>query len=143
MQPRGPRSDVSAPVSPRPTWFSDPNGPAYRADERRVGPPLAYVGEKLRHGLACQHALLHALRGHDGDVPGATGPDGADAPADGARVMAARMAFGYQLTAYLALYNMLGSRGSEDDVDRLAATPPQDFRRWLAFVEREGSVSGA
>ena len=111
----------------RPNWFADPNGPAWRADERRVGPPLGYVGEKLGRGLVCQHALLRALR---------------DEPAGGA-FMAARLSFGYQLTAHLALYNMLGSRGSEDDVDRLVAMSTDDFRRWIAFVEREGSVSGA
>ena len=118
-------------MSPRPRWLADPNGSAYRTGERRVGPPLDYVGEKLRQGLACQHALLHALRD-----PGDGGPS------NGASAMAARLAFGYQLTAYLALYNMLGSRGSEDDVDRLVATAPEDFRRWLDFVMREGSVSG-
>ena len=129
-------------MTPRRSWTADPNGPAYRTDERRVGPPLDYVGEKLGRALSCQHALLHALRGE---------PDAADARTDAAHgaprkdasLVAARVSFGYQLTAYLALYNMLGSRGSEDDVDRLVGMPSEDFRRWLAFVEREGSVSGA
>ena len=137
-------------MSPRPRWLADPNGAAYRTGERRVGPPLDYVGEKLRQGLACQHALLHALRVPGGPDDGARS-DGASSgtssgasggPSGGASAMAARLAFGYQLTAYLALYNMLGSRGSEDDVDRLVATAPGDFRRWLDFVAREGSVSG-
>ena len=126
-------------MSPRPRWLADPNGTAYRTGERRVGPPLDYVGEKLRQGLACQHALLHALRGRGEN---ARSGSASDVPSGGASAMAARLAFGYQLTAYLALYNMLGSRGSEDDVDRLVATAPEDFRRWLDFVMREGSVSG-
>ena len=125
-------------MASRPDYFADPNGGAWRRDERRTGPPLDYVGEKLRLGLGCQHGLLHAL----GRTDDARRPDAEGASGPGVSVLAARLSFGYQLTAYLALYNMLGARGSEDELDRLVAMAPEDFRRWLAFVAREGSVSG-
>ena len=129
----------------RPDYFADPNGGAYRRDERRTGPPLDYVGEKLRQGLGCQHALLHALGdARAGTAAGAERARAAEEPSEpGPSALAARLSFGYQLTAYLALYNMLGARGSEDELDRLVAMAPEDSRRWLAFVAREGSVSGA
>ena len=141
-------------MTKRARWFADPNGPAYRTGEHRVGPPLDYVGEKLRRGLECQHGVLHALSraaaaaGRDGAGgavdAGAGAKSGGAAPAPSFEVLAAaaRIAFDYQLTAFLALYNTLGAKGDADAVDRLAAMTPDAFRRWLGFVEREGSVTG-
>lgn len=126
-------------------WFADPNGPAWRTGERRTGPPLSYVGEKLGHGLECQHGIMHGLARAAACAP-APAPGAHDAARDGPSLevleSAARIAFDYQLTAYLALYNMLGSKGGHEEVDRLARMTTTEFRRWLAFVEREGSVTG-
>ena len=136
-------------MTKRARWFADPNGAAYRTGEHRVGPPLDYVGEKLRRGLECQHGVLHALSraaagddraGRSAGVGSAAGD--AAAPSFEVLAAAARIAFDYQLTAFLALYNTLGAKGDADAVDRLAAMAPDAFRRWLGFVEREGSVTG-
>ncbi len=132
-------------MPPGPDLYADPNGSAYRRAEQRFGTPLDYVGEKLGHALVCQHALLHAAQAPPPRVAVEGEPPPSEPSAPGASrgaVMAARLSFGYQLTAYLALYNMLASRGSEEDVDRLVAMAPDDFRRWVRFVAREGSVSG-
>ena len=128
-------------------WFADPNGPAYRTGEARVGPPLDYVGEKLRRGLECQHGVLCSLRraaALEAAMPaGRPARDAAAPPSFEVLATAARIAFDYQLTALLALYNMLGAKGEPEAVDRLAAMAPDEFRRWIDFVEREGSVTGA
>jgi len=124
------------------SYFSDTNGPAYRKEERRSGPPLTYVGEKLRHGLDELHRLLTTLESADDTVDSSSEHDANRRMREDA-THAALYAFSYQITAFLALYNMLGAKGEPEAVDRLAAMTPEAFRRWIGFVEREGSVTGA
>ena len=104
--------------------FTDPNASAYVVDEPRSGPPLSYVGEKLRGALQYAHRLaLSAHAQHDVKR---------DADAT----------FRYALTAYLALYNMLGLMSDHRKVDALLELNDDEFEDWLTTVQREGSVSG-
>lgn len=122
-------------------YFADPNGPAYRTREHRSGPPLDYVAEKVHNALFELHAAVQASRRAHG-APSWTG-DGRAAPPELDDIeRSTQHAFGYQVTTFLALHNMLGAAGAPDHLARLQAMSPDDFERWLAFVEREGSVLG-
>lgn len=121
------------------------NGPAYEKSEERNGPPLSYAGEKLRYSLENCHELLKGI--------GECVPDDLPLPSryqEGAPVSAksdllqspASASFHYQITAFAALFNMLGVIKSNKDIDRLAQMSAQDFKKWLDFIEREGSVVG-
>lgn len=106
--------------------FTDPNAGAYEVEESRVGPPLAYVGEKLRCSLEHAHRSAQATRG----APEREADREADA------------AFRYGLTAYLALYNMLGLLSDPRKLDALLELDEDSFETWLDAVQREGSVDG-
>lgn len=123
------------------SYFSDTNGPAYRKEERRSGPPLTYVGEKLRHGLDELHRLLATLESAGGTVDSSSEHDANRRMREDA-AHAALHAFSYQITAFLALHNMLGAHRGYKDTERLRRMSREDFDRWLSFVEREGSVLG-
>ena len=126
-------------------YFQDPNGPAYRKQETRSGPPFDYVGEKLRNALFELHGLLKTAQ----RVRRTFSSTGAERLPQSARddldavEHSAGHAFAYQVTAFLALHNMLGATGAPDHLGRLRAVSPDDFERWLDFIEREGSVLGA
>jgi hypothetical protein len=106
--------------------FTDPNAGAYEAKETRVGPPLTYVGEKLRYSLE------HAHRAARATVEGGTDAARRDADA----------AFRYGVTAYLGLYNMLGMLIGHRKLDALLELDGAAFEDWLDTVQREGSVHG-
>jgi hypothetical protein len=106
--------------------FTHPNAGAYEAEETRVGPPLAYVGEKLRYSVEHAHRAAKATRTVRGDE--------AHREADAA--------FRYGLTAYLGLYNMLGMLSDHRKLDALLELDQDSFEVWLDTVQREGSVSG-
>ena len=106
--------------------FTDPNAGAYEVEESRVGPPLTYVGEKLRHSLEYAHRVAGTMRS---DVEHEARHD-------------AVAAFRYGLTAYLGLYNMLGMILDHRKLDALRELDDDAFEDWLDTVEREGSVTG-
>ena len=106
--------------------YSDPNGPAYQKTERRTGPPLEYVAEKLRRSLECLHEL-------HGWTPGAAGGKGGPG--------AVRSAFYYAAVAYLALHNMLALADPPEFSDRLLGMSRSEFDDWLDGIDREGSVT--
>jgi hypothetical protein len=106
--------------------FTDPNAGAYEAKETRVGPPLTYVGEKLRYSLEHAHRAARAME------EGATEAARRDADA----------AFRYGVTAYLGLYNMLGMLIDHRKLDGLLELDGDAFEDWLDTVQREGSVHG-
>lgn len=128
-------------------FLQDPNGPAYQVDQVRHGPPLEYIGEKLRSALDAQHRLLRALDTSAAGAPGSPRPaimakeDAAPVDVEAA-LHSAIAAFHYLITAYLALHNMLGSHTGPDYLQRLRSMSDEDFDRWLAFIESEGSVNG-
>lgn len=104
--------------------IGDSNAGAYQKAEARVGPPLAYVAEKLRHALE----QVHEVHGRLGD--------------DARARAAAQAAFHYALVAHLALHNMLTLAGDHSLVVRLLAMPADELERWLDAVAAEGSVTG-
>ena len=106
--------------------YRDPNGPAYQTREARVGPPLAYVAEKLGTALGDLHRAAHGDR-----VTGAgVGPE-------------LRSAFLHALVAYLALGNMLALAEDRGGLtERLLAMSHEDFEAWRWRVSQESSVTG-
>jgi hypothetical protein len=124
--------------------FREPNAGAYEKEETRKGLPLGYVGEKLRHAVVSAHETYQAI---DRDVPEnlpqpakargsaySTKHDGILSPA--------YSAFIYSMTAFLALYNMLGIISDQEKIPALLAMNHEDLSAWLDGVEREGSVHG-
>jgi hypothetical protein len=106
--------------------FTDPNAGAYETKETRVGPPLTYVGEKLRCSVEHAHRAARATK--------ADGTDAAHREADAS--------FRYGVTAYLGLHNMLGRLLDHRKLDALLDLDSDAFDEWLDTVEREGSVHG-
>ena len=126
-------------------FMRNTNGPAYGKNESRNGPPLGYVGEKLRYALENCHELIQGIE--------SCVPDNLPLPdeyQEGALISAkldllkspAWASFHYQVTAFSALFNMLGVVKSSKDIERLVQMPEKDFKKWLDFIEREGSVLG-
>lgn len=105
---------------------TDPNAGAYEAEETRLGPPLTYVGEKLRCALEHSHRAARATK--------AAGAEAAHREADAS--------FRYGVTAYLGLYNMLGMLVDHRKLDALLDLDSDSLEEWLVTVQREGSVHG-
>jgi hypothetical protein len=126
-------------------FMRNTNGPAYGKNESRNGPPLNYVGEKLRYALENCHDLL---KGIEGCVPNNLPlPDGYQEHAPISAKLdllksPALASFHCQVTAFAALFNMLGVVKSSKDIERLVQMSEKDFKKWLDFIEREGSVLG-
>ena len=106
--------------------LGDSNGPAYRTTEVRSGPPLTYVGEKLRHSLEQLHDLLRLTEQTDAT----------------SLASSAQAAFHYGLVAYLALENMLNLANDTNLIRRLPTMSRGEFLRWLDAIEAEGSATG-
>ncbi len=107
----------------------DANGPAYQKTERRTGPPLDYVAEKMRSCIEQLHASIQTLREHE------------QSKKDGLSE-SVRSAFRYAVISYLALMNMLGVANNQSIFDRLLAMSPEDLREWIDRIHIEGSVIG-
>lgn len=119
----------------------DPNAGAYERVEARRGPPLAYVGEKLKAAVVHAHALLGTLKEESGVGAGGVAAGTGTGHASMAR-HEAFATFHYSLRAFLALYNMMGMVQEDAKVRALLAMDGTAFREWLDRVEREGSVTG-
>ena len=110
--------------------FSEPNGPAYQKTETRTGPPLEYVGEKLRsclrdlHGLNRRVALLRRDSVQLDEVRDDVAP-----------------AFYHAAVAFLALYNMLALADPPSFIERLLAMSREEFDDWLDGIQLGGSVT--
>jgi hypothetical protein len=116
--------------------FTDPNAGAYEIEEARAGPPLDYIGGKLRDALEFSHRLVRGMRDPHA-LPNDTG--GLDIHA---LRRDAEATFRYALTSYLALYNMLGLISDHRKVDALLELDGDTLEEWLVRVQRQGSVSG-
>ena len=103
-----------------------PNDSAYEKEEVRVGPPLEYVAEKLRHGVEATHVVLAALRGRQGNE---------------SLIFNASYAFRSQVTAYLALNNFLALVNDEGFFERLEGYSKEQFEDWLRRIDQQGSVT--
>jgi hypothetical protein len=124
--------------------YRDPNGPAYQRREVRQGPPLGYVGQKIRNGLHATHGLIQDLQAHiPDDLPAPNAAKGN--PYSLKRdylVGPAYDSFYNGLVAFLALYNALDRVNRPNLVRDLAARSTEEFRAWLDQVERDGDVTG-
>ena len=112
--------------------ITPPNGEAYEKVELRDGSPLSYVAEKLGRAVEFSHAVYQKLEFKGADnVPNEYEPR-----------ESAGAAFRYATTAYLALYNMLGLIDDQNKFKTLEKLSPDQFRAWIAMVQREGSIHG-
>lgn len=106
------------------THYIKMGGPPYQKKEVRFGPPLDYVGEKLRTSLEQLHLLVSKL-----------------SPSENASL---HLAFYNSVVAYTALYVMLADWNSDMPglVERLTAMNDADFETWLDLVCEDGDVLG-
>lgn len=117
--------------------FRDTNGPAYQKEEKRFGPPLEYVGEKLRNSVESWHEVVQNVLEY---IPEDLSTGRLSIKKD-LLLSPAHYGFYNALVAFLALHNMLGSANSPSLVNEHASKSKDDFKLWLDFIEREGSVT--
>ena len=104
----------------------DSNDSAYEKEQVRVGPPLEYVAEKLRHGVESTHYVLAELRRQQGSE---------------SLIFNTSYAFRSQITAYLALNNFLALVNDEGFFERLEGYTKEQFEDWLSRIDQQGSVT--
>ena len=105
------------------------NGPAYEKHELRSGPPLDYVAGKMRSSLDSLRSAYLLAKENGSEF--------------GERLHLNMYAgFKYELTAYLALYNLLNMANDRALTDRLLGCSDEEFDGWLDRVRSEGSVTG-
>lgn len=124
--------------------YREPNAGAYEKEETRKGPPLGYVGDKLRRAVESAHGMYQAIdRLVPDDLPQPANVRGSaySTKQDGI-LSPAYTNFMYGLTAYLALYNMLGVIRDHQKIPALLGMGQDDFSAWLDGIESEGSVHG-
>lgn len=122
----------------------DSNGNAYIITEHRRGPPLEYVGEKIRKSLEASHSLYKdILRFVPNNLPIAPQFKESAPTTIKFDMLAsnAHYALHNSIVAFLALHNMLGAVKG-DYVSDIAARSKDDLTVWLNLIEREGSVNG-
>ncbi len=124
--------------------FREPNAGAYEKEERRKGPPLGYVGEKLRRAVESAHGMYQDInRLVPDNLPQPEKVRGSVfSTKQDSLLSPAYTNFMYGLTAYLALYNMLGVLSDHQKIPTLLSMSHEDFSGWLDGIEREGSVHG-
>ena len=124
--------------------FTEPNGRTPVVQETRVGPPLSLVGQNMRRSLVYSHLACIAISAYiPDDLPQPKGwkAGGMSLKHDG--LMAPiRCAFQHQLTAFLALYNMLGLNNWRTLADRCLAMTSCQFAAWLDRIAKVGSIKG-
>lgn len=106
--------------------YVPPNADGYERREVRDGMPLEYVGEKLGRAVRAVHQ--QSRRARHGVEP--VQADSSDA------------AFYYTVTAFVALYNMLGLVADPDRIAQLLDLDEHEFDAWAENVEQQGSVTG-
>lgn len=117
--------------------FCDTNGPAYQKEQKRFGPPLEYVGEKLRNSVESWHEVLQNVSENIADDLSS----GRLSVKKDLLLSPAHYGFYNALIAFLALHNMLGSAQSPSLVSEHASKSKDEFKLWLDFIEREGSIT--
>jgi len=128
--------------------FTPPNAGAYEKEEFRKGPPLTYVGEKVRVALYHVHGLCRAVRNTASTAPSADPAlDNRSAVHNQSELIGrADAAFYYALVSFLALYNSLGRLGDWEEQEQklraLRELSRESFDDWLDSIESEGSVTG-
>jgi hypothetical protein len=128
--------------------FTSPNAGAYEKEELRKGPPLTYVGEKVRIALYHVHSLCRSVREIASDTSPAGGPPASHSSGHDFSELIGRAdaAFYYALVSFLALYNSLGRLGEweeqEQKLQALRELSRESFDDWLDSIESDGSVTG-
>jgi hypothetical protein len=110
--------------------FDPPNGAAYTKDEFRTGPPLDYVAEKLRRAIETTQFLSRTINASKQS----------DAEQKEKMASYTMATFRYQLTAYLALKNLLALAGDQSLFERLLKYSTTDFTAWINKIDHEGSL---
>lgn len=119
----------------------DSDGPAYQKVERRRGPPLDYVAEKLMRSLELlQHSIRTTELGRRAE-PAALGQPGLAASTE-RLLQCLKPAFRYELVAFLALVNMLGLANDRALPEDLLGRDGESFSDWLQAIKANGSVTG-
>jgi len=124
--------------------FQEPNGGAVVVEEVRTGPPLSLVGDKLRQALVYCHLAcvsVNTFVPDDLPQPPAWQASRLSVKRDGL-MEPIRSAFRRQLTAFLALYNMLALEHRPGLVDQLLSMGSYQFASWLERIAKAGSVTG-
>ena len=124
--------------------FDEPNGPAYLKKEIRSGPPLSYIAEKMKLSLIMLHNAISSIRESvPEELPQPPAMKGSSySVKEEALLSPAQSAFRNELTAYLALINMLALANDQDIFGRLLGYSYEGFRDWLDRIERESSITG-
>ncbi len=121
------------------------NGPAFQKKEERYGPPLDYIGEKLRSAVLASHDNLYNIKNY---VPAnlKREPEFTEQAPENIKndllFSSASSALYYTLIAYLALHNMLGAATTKTFYESVANKNSEELKKWLDLIEREGSVNG-
>jgi len=109
----------------------DSNAGAYQKAQLRQGPPLEYVAEKIEYSLEQLHRVLIVVKG-----------DLIDSDVKDRIEFSIRAAFQYELTAFLALHNLLAPANDPHLTERLLNLSADGFEEWLQNMRSEGSVTG-
>lgn len=107
------------------------NGPAYTKTQERNGSPLEYVAEKLRCAIEDTHYLLHESVYSETRLS-----------INEASSRPAFSSFHYQITAFIALYNMLTMLEDPNRIKEFATYTRDELKTLLDFIESNGSLSG-
>lgn len=124
--------------------FQDSNGLAFKKKEQRYGPPLDYIGGKIRSTVEAAHENLNNIKGFvPNDLPSYPQfHEGApQAIKNDLLLSSATQALHFSVISFLALYNMLGAAKS-NSLNIIAQKSSCELKVWLDLVEREGSVLG-
>jgi|SRR5208337_2165955 len=117
--------------------FREPNAGAYEKEETRKGPPLSYVGEKLRRAVESAHGTYQAInRDVPDDLPQPARARGSQYSTKQDGILSpAYSTFIYSLVAFLALYNILGVITDRHKIPTLLSMSHDDFTVWLDGIE--------
>lgn len=121
------------------------NGSAFQKKEERYGPPLEYIGEKLRSAVEAAHDNLYNIRNYVPDNLKREPEFTEQAPENIKKdilLSSASITLHYTLVSYLALYNMLGAANAKTFDEGVANKSKDELKKWLDLIEREGSVNG-
>lgn len=111
-------------------YMKSTNGPAYEKNESGSGPPLTYIGEKLRGALKQSHAVLSNLQScvpDDLPLPSDYCEDAPISAKNDLLISPAFTAFHYQAVAFAALFNMLSLVSARKGVERLIGMSEAEF----------------
>jgi hypothetical protein len=119
-----------------------PNGPlGYTCTETRNGPPLNYVGDKLRYSLFSLHTANQQIQNYfPNDLPSPFEDRYPQLNPKDLVLESIWASFRYALTSYVALYNMVAIVHDQGIFSKLLDMTHDTFKSWLENLSLEGSV---